>query len=198
MKKSLFANAVASLVASFGLVVSSAAVAQAPVNVQPVAAEVMVMTATVNSIDLKKRVVVLKDANGNLAEMNVSKQVNDLEKVKKGDLFVVEHAQAIAIGLTAAPKDANPGVSGVRKVIVSAKGSARPFEETIDTVFATVKISTIDIKTRVVTFAMPSGEMQKVKVDPSVLELDKFKAGDDVVVVFVDDTAIGFVTPPKK
>jgi hypothetical protein len=198
LKKSLLANAVASLVASFGLVVSSAAVAQAPANVQPVAAEVMVMTATVNSVDLKKRVVVLKDANGNLAEMNVSKQVNDLEKVKKGDLFVVEHAQAIAIGLTAAPKDANPGVSGVRKVIVSAKGSAKPFEETIDTIFATVKISTIDAKTRVVTFAMPSGEMQKVKVDPSVLELDKFKAGDDVVVVFVDDTAIGFVTPPKK
>ena len=198
MKKSLLANAVASLVASFGLVVSSAAVAQAPANVQPVAAEVMVLTATVNSVDLKKRVVVLKDANGNLTEMNVSKQVNDLEKVKKGDLFVVEHAQAIAIGLTAAPKDAKPGVSGVRKVIVSAKGSAKPFEETIDTVFATVKISTIDAKTRVVTFAMPSGEMQKVKVDPSVLELDKFKAGDDVVVVFVDDTAIGFVTPPKK
>jgi len=198
LKKSLLSNAVASLVASFGLVVSSAAVAQAPANVQPVAAEVMVMTATVNSVDLKKRVVVLKDANGNLAEMNVSKQVNDLEKVKKGDLFVVEHAQAIAIGLTAAPKDANPGVSGVRKVIVSAKGSAKPFEETIDTIFATVKISTIDAKTRVVTFAMPSGEMQKVKVDPSVLELDKFKAGDDVVVVFVDDTAIGFVTPPKK
>jgi len=198
LKKSLLANAVASLVASFGLVVSSAAVAQAPANVQPVAAEVMVLTATVNSVDLKKRVVVLKDANGNLTEMNVSKQVNDLEKVKKGDLFVVEHAQAIAIGLTAAPKDAKPGVSGVRKVIVSAKGSAKPFEETIDTVFATVKISTIDAKTRVVTFAMPSGEMQKVKVDPSVLELDKFKAGDDVVVVFVDDTAIGFVTPPKK
>jgi len=198
LKKSLLANAVASLVASFGLVVSSAAVAQAPANVQPVAAEVMVMTATVNSVDLNKRVVVLKDANGNLTEMNVSKQINDLEKVKKGDLFVVEHAQAIAIGLTAAPKDANPGVSGVRKVIVSAKGSAKPFEETIDTVFATVKINTIDTKTRVVTFAMPSGEMQKVKVDPSVLELDKFKAGDDVVVVFVDDTAIGFVTPQKK
>jgi len=198
LKKSFLANAVASLVASFGWVVSSAAVAQAPANVQPVAAEVMVMTATVNSVDLNKRVVVLKDANGNLTEMNVSKQINDLEKVKKGDLFVVEHAQAIAIGLTAAPKDANPGVSGVRKVIVSAKGSAKPFEETIDTVFATVKINTIDTKTRVVTFAMPSGEMQKVKVDPSVLELDKFKAGDDVVVVFVDDTAIGFVTPPKK
>ena len=202
MKKSLLATAVASLatslIASLGLVVSSAAVAQAPANMKPVAAEVVVMTATVNSVDLKKRIVVLKDANGNLAEMNVSKQVNDLEKVKKGDLFVVEHAQAIAVGLTAAPKDAKPGVSGVRKVVVSAKGSAKPFEETIDTIFATVKISTIDVKTRIVTFTMPSGEMQRVKVDPSVLELEKFSVGDDVIVVFVDDTAIGFVTPPKK
>jgi len=198
LKKSLLATVVASLIASLGLVLSSAAVAQAPANVQPVAAEVMVMTATVDSVDLKKRIVKLKDANGNLAEMNVSKQVNDLEKVKKGDLFVVEHAQAIAIGLTAAPKDATPSVSGVRKVIVSGKGAAKPFEETIDTIFATVKITTIDPKTRIVTFTMPSGEKQRVKVDQSVLGLEKFNAGDDVVIVFVDDTAIGFVTPPKK
>ena len=198
MKKSLLATVVASLVASLGLVLANTAVAQAPANVQPVAAEVMVMTATVDSVDLKKRIVMLKDANGNLAEMNVSKQVNDLEKVKKGDLFVVEHAQAIAVGLTAAPKDATPSVSGVRKVIVSAKGAAKPFEETIDTIFATVKISTIDPKTRIVTFTMPSGEKQRVKVDQSVLGLEKFNAGDDVVIVFVDDTAIGFVTPPKK
>ena len=198
LKKSLLATVVASLVASLGLVLSSAAVAQAPANVQPVAAEMMVMTATVNSVDLKKRIVMLKDANGNLAEMNVSKQVNDLEKVKKGDLFVVEHAQAIAVGLTAAPKDATPSVSGVRKVIVSGKGAAKPFEETIDTIFATVKITTIDPKTRIVTFTMPSGEKQRVKVDQSVLGLEKFNAGDDVVIVFVDDTAIGFVTPPKK
>jgi hypothetical protein len=36
-----------------------------------------------------------------------------------------------------------------------------------------------------------------VKVDQSVLGLEKFKAGDDVMVEFVDDTAIGFVTPKK-
>jgi hypothetical protein len=44
---------------------------------------------------------------------------------------------------------------------------------------------------------MPNGEKQKVKVDPAVLDLEKFKAGDDVIVEFVDDTAIGFVTPKK-
>jgi hypothetical protein len=193
LKKSLLAT----LVASLGLVVAGSAFAQAPAKMLPLAAEAVVLTATVDSVDVKKRIVVLKDANGNLAQMNVSKQVNDLDKVKKGDLFVVEHAQAIAVGLVAAPKDAKPGVSGVRAVVISGKGSAKPFEETTDTIYATVKITTIDAKTRIVTFTLPSGEKQKVKVDQSVLGLEKFKAGDDVLVEFVDDTAIGFVTPKK-
>lgn len=198
LKKSLLATVVASLVASLGLVVAGAAFAQAPAKMLPLAAEAMIMTATVDSVDAQKRIVVLKDANGNLAQMNVSKKINDLDKVKKGDIFVVEHAQAIAVGLVAAPKDAKPGISGVRSVVIAGKGSAKPFEETTDTIFATVKITAIDAKTRVVTFTLPSGEKQKVKVDQSVLGLEKFKAGDDVMVEFVDDTAIGFVTPPKK
>ena len=193
MKKSLLAT----LVASLGLVVASSVFAQAPAKMMPLAVEAAVLTATVDSVDVKKRIVVLKDANGNLAQMNVSKQVNDLDKVKKGDVFVVEHAQAIAVGLVTAPKDAKPGVSGVRSVVIAGKGSAKPFEETTDTVYATVKISTIDAKTRVVTFTLPSGEKQRVKVDQSVLGLEKFKAGDDVIVEFVDDTAIGFTTPKK-
>ena len=193
MKKTLLAG----LFTAAGLAIATSAFAQAPAKMLPLAAEVIVLTATVDSVDVKKRIVVLKDANGNLAQMNVSKAVNDLDKVKKGDVFVVEHAQAIAVGLTAVGKDAKPGVSGVRSVTVAGKGSAKPFEETTDTIYATVKISTIDAKTRIVTFTMPSGEKQKVKVDPAVLGLEKFKAGDDVMVEFVDDIAIGFVTPKK-
>jgi hypothetical protein len=139
----------------------------------------------------------LKDANGNLAQMNVSKAVNDLDKVKKGDVFVVESAQSIAVGLVAAPKGQKPGVSSARSVTVSAKGSAKPFEEITDTVFATLKINTIDSKKRTVTFIWPSGERQKVKVDKSVLGLENFKAGDDVMIEFVDDTIIAFTAPAK-
>lgn len=193
MKKTI----ISSLFAATGLVFAGATFAQAPAKMVPLAAEVAILTATVDSVDVKKRIVVLKDSNGNLAQMNVSKQINDLEKVKKGDIFVVEHAQAIAVGLTAAGKDAKPGVSGVRSLTVAGKGSAKPFEETTDTIYARVKISTIDAKSRVVTFTMPNGEKQKVKVDQSVLGLDKFKVGDDVMIEYVDDTAIGFVTPKK-
>lgn len=193
LKKSLLVT----LFATLGLTFAASSFAQLPAKMLPLAADVAVLSATVDSVDAKKRIIVLKDANGNLAQMNVSKQVNDLDKVKKGDVFLVEHAQAIAIGLTAAGKDAKPGVSGVRSVVIAGKGSAKPFEETTDTVYATVKITTIDAKTRVVTFTLPSGEKQRVKVDQSVLGLEKFKAGDDVIVEFVDDTAIGFVTPKK-
>ena len=193
MKKSLLAG----LFATVGITCATSVFAQTPAKMLPLAAEVIVLSATVDSVDVKKRIVVLKDANGNLAQMNVSKAINDLDKVKKGDVFLVEHAQAVAVGLTAAAKDAKPGVSGVRSVTIAGKGSAKPFEETTDTIYTTVKISTIDQKTRIVTFTMPSGEKQKVKVDPAVLGLEKFKAGDDVIVEFVDDTAIGFVTPKK-
>jgi len=194
LKKSLLAG----LFAAVGVTFASSVFAQMPAKMLPLAAEVVVLSATVDSVDVKKRIVVLKDANGNLAQMNVSKSINDLDKVKKGDVFMVEHAQAVAVGLTAAGKDQKPGVSSVRSVVIAGKGSAKPFEETTDTVYATVKISTIDQKTRVVTFTLPNGEKQRVKVDPAVLGLEKFKAGDDVMVEYVDDTAIGFVTPPKK
>lgn len=193
LKKSLLAG----LFAVAGVTLASSVFAQLPAKMMPLAADVVVLSATVDSVDAKKRIVVLKDANGNLAQMNVAKSVNDLDKVKKGDVFLVEHAQAVAVGLTAVGKDQKPGVSGVRSVVVAGKGSAKPFEETTDTVYATVKISTIDQKTRIVTFTMPNGEKQKVKVDQAVLGLEKFKAGDDVMVEFVDDTAIGFVTPKK-
>ncbi len=193
LKKSLLAG----LFAAAGVTLASTVFAQLPAKMMPLAADVVVLSATVDSVDAKKRIVVLKDANGNLAQMNVSKSINDLDKVKKGDVFLVEHAQAVAVGLTAVGKDQKPGVSGVRSVVVAGKGSAKPFEETTETVYATVKISTIDQKTRIVTFTMPSGEKQKVKVDQSVLGLEKFKAGDDVMVEFIDDTAIGFVTPKK-
>ena len=193
MKKSLLAG----LFAAVGLTFAASVFAQLPAKMLPLAADAVVLSATVDSVDVKKRIVVLKDANGNLVQMNVSKAVNDLDKVKKGDVFLVEHAQAIAVGLTAVGKDQKPGVSGVRSVVIAGKGSAKPFEETTETVYATVKIATIDQKTRIVTFTLPSGEKQKAKVDPSVLGLEKFKAGDDVMIEFVDDTAIGFVAAKK-
>ena len=44
----------------------------------------------------------------------------------------------------------------------------------------------------------PDGKVLKVKVDKAVLGLENFKAGDEVLVEYVQDIAIGFVKPAKK
>jgi len=193
LKKSSFAI----LFSTFSLIAASSIYAQTPAKMLPLVAGVEVMTAFVLDVDLQNRTIELKDTSGNLSQMKVSKQVNDLDKVKKGDVFVVESAQSIAVGLVAAPKGQKPGVSSVRSVTISAKGSAKPFEEITDTVFATIKIDSIDSKKRIVTFIWPSGEKQRVKVDKSVLGLDMFKAGDDAMIEFVDDTIMTFAAPAK-
>ena len=198
MKKSLL---LAALLATAGLNVQAqtAAPAAAPAaEVAPVAAEVTIMTATVDSVNAKTRTVVLKNDQGQLAPMKVGKSVANFGKIKKGDTFVVEYAQAVVVGLVAAPKGTQPSVTGTRTVKVQDQANKKPFAEEIDTVKATAVIKSIDAKARTAEITMPDGKVNKVKVDKAVLGLEDFKVGDDVVVEYVQDMAVGFVATPKK
>lgn len=198
MKKSLL---LAALLATAGLNVQAqtAAPAAAPAaEVAPVAAEVTIMTATVDSVNVKTRTVMLKNDQGQLAPMKVGKSVANFNKIKKGDTFVVEYAQAVAVGLVAAPKGTQPSVTGTRTVKVQDQANKKPFAEEIDTIKATAVIKSIDAKARTAEITMPDGKVNKVKVDKAVLGLENFKVGDDVVVEYVQDMAVGFVATPKK
>ena len=76
MKKSLL---LAALLATAGFSVQAQTAApaaqQASGQVTPVAAEVVVLTATVDSVDAKTRTVVLKNDQGQLAPMKVGKEI---------------------------------------------------------------------------------------------------------------------------
>lgn len=203
MKKSLL---IAALLATAGITAQAqtAAPAAKPAaaaksgQVVPVAAEVTVLTATVDSVDAKNRTVVLKNDQGQLAPMKVGKDVPNFGKIKKGDIFVVEYAQAVAVGLVAAPKGTQPGVSATRTVKVQDQANKKPFAEEVDTIYATAKIKSIDAKARTAELTTPDGKTLKVKVDKAVLGLENFKVGDEVLVEYVQDMAIGFVAPAKK
>ena len=198
MKKSLL---LAALLATAGLNVQAqtAAPAAAPAaEVAPVAAEVVIMTATVDSVNAKTRTVMLKNDQGQLAPMKVGKSVTNFNKIKKGDTFVVEYAQAVVVGLVAAPKGTQPSVTGTRTVKVQDQANKKPFAEEIDTIKATAVIKSIDAKARTAEITMPDGKVNKVKVDKAVMGLENFKVGDDVVVEYVQDMAVGFVATPKK
>ena len=193
------------LITSVGLSACASKPAPAPVaekpaavKLTPVAAQVTVLTATVDSVDLQNRTVVLKDAKGNLIPMKVSKSVNDLQNVKKGDAFVIEYAQAIALSLVKAPKGAVPGVSEAHTISVSGqKSNDEPFAEETDTVYATAKIVSINGKKQTAVLATPDGKKITVKIDKRVVGLKKFKVGNEVLVEYVQDMAVGFVRPKQ-
>ena len=199
MKKSLL---LAALLATAGVAAHAQTAApaanQAANQPVPVAAEVVVLTATVDSVDAKARTVMLKNDQGQLAQMKVGKAVTNFGKIKKGDIFVVEYAQAVAVGLVAAPKGTQPGVSATRAVKVQDQANKKPFAEEVDTIYATAKIQSVDAKARTAVLSTPNGQTLKVKVDKAVLGLENFKAGDEVLVEYVQDIAVGFVKPAKK
>ena len=192
-----------SLIAAVGLTACASKPAPAPavekpaaVKLDPVAAQVTVFTATVQSVDVQNRVVVLKDAKGNTAPMKVAKSVANLQNVQKGDVFVIEYAQAIAVSLVKAPKGATPSVSEAHTVSVGGqKPNSEPFAEEADTVYATAKIVSIDTKKQTAVLATPDGKKISVKIDKRVTGLKKFKVGNEVLVEYVQDLAVGFVRP---
>ena len=197
MKKSFL---IAALLATAGLVQAQTAAPAAQssaTKVVPVAAEVTVLTATVDSVDAKTRTVNLKNDQGQIAPMKVGKDVTNFNNIKKGDIFVVEYAQAVAVGLTLATKADKPGVAATRTMKVQDGANKKPFAEEIDTIIATAKIKSINAKQRTAVLSTPDGKNLKVKVDKAVLGLEKFKVGDEVVIEYVQDVAIGFVAPTK-
>lgn len=198
MKKSFL---IAALLATAGLVQAQTAAPAAQssaTKVVPVAAEVTVLTATVDSVDANTRTVVLKNDQGQTTSMKVGKDVTNFANIKKGDIFVIEYAQAVAVGLTLASKADKPGVAANRTVKVQDAANKKPFAEEIDTIVETAKIKSINAKQRTAVLNMPNGKSVKVKVDKAVLGLEKFKVGDEVVVEYVQDMAIGFVAPTAK
>ena len=54
------------------------------------------VTATVEAVDLEKRIVTLKDENGVVRDLKVGEDVKNLAQVKKGDQVVATYHEAIA------------------------------------------------------------------------------------------------------
>ena len=77
MKKS----SIAILFSALSLIATFSAYAQMPEKMLPLAVEVEVITVFVMDVDLQNRTIELKDTNGNLMQMKVSKQIKDLENI---------------------------------------------------------------------------------------------------------------------
>ena len=152
------------------------------------------VTATVKALDLANREVTLEGPKGETETLVLGQQVRNLDKVHVGDKVVVTYVQGLMMQMQA------PGDAPVEPTATVVAGRAEPGEKPAAgiaaTVQATVTITAIDTKSRMVVFEGPRGNLYQVKAGPEV-HLEKAKVGDKLVATYTEALAIT-VEPAKK
>lgn len=157
-----------------------------------VVADVTELMATVDAIDLGKRLVTLTGPKGNKVTVKAGPAVKNLDQVKAGDTVVVQHFESIALFVRKSSDP--PSATEVADVQVAPKGK-KPAAVAVDTVEITATVEAIDYAKRTVTLRGPAGKTKTIKVDPSVKRFKQIKKGDEVVVRHTEALAISVQKP---
>jgi Cu/Ag efflux protein CusF len=149
-------------------------------------------TATVEAVDLDKRLVTLKGPKGNVMTIAVGPEVRNLPQVKVGDQVVVDYYEALALQL----KKAETGVRQrtERVYMERAPLGAKPRGQVTRTVDAIGTVEAIDPSARTVTLRGTDYTVT-LKAGKDV-NLNDIKVGDNVEAQYVESLAIG--VKPKR
>ena len=169
-----------------------AAVTQTEKPGQVIDRAVISAAARVVKVDQKKRIVTLKNAEGEVFDVEVGAEVRNLPQVKTGDDVIVTYYESLALTLRK-PGEAKPGVA-----VADAAGRAEPGEKPgavagqQTTIVATVV--GLDKKKGTVTLKGPKGKIVTVEArDPKRLE--PVKVGDLIEAVYTEAVAISVEKP---
>jgi len=152
----------------------------------------VVMTATIQALNVKERLVVLADAEGNVRVVEAPPEVKNFDQLAIGDVVTTEFYESVALQI-AAP-DAAPMKTEDIEVITAAKGD-KPGMVTIEIVSEVVEVVGIDRATNMLKFRAPGKQVDRVKVDPKVSDLSKLKPGKKILVTRTEAVAVSVETP---
>lgn len=159
------------------------------------ASEVTTVTATVQAVNLEKRLVTLKQKGGKPFTIHVSEEARNLPQVKVGDQVVAKYTEAMAVRIN---RDTTGGVTQKKETLSGSR--AEPGQKPAGTVTNTVEIIAnilaINPKTRKVTLQGPERTLT-VKA-PSDMDISRLDVGDQVLVTYVEELAITVEPAPGK
>jgi hypothetical protein len=158
-----------------------------------IVAETNLVRATIESIDLAKRKLTLKDAEGDLHTMKVSDEVRNLDQVKKGDEVVAGYYRSTAISVNK-PGEPRALPAAGQAVIRSEKGE-KPGGLIVQTAQKTATVEDIDYTTREVKLKGSDGNTIKIKVGDRVKRLEDVKKGDRIVATYTEALAVSVAKP---
>lgn len=152
-------------------------------------------TATIVGLDVPGRLLALKRRNGEEQTYRVGPDVTRLGEFRVGDIIRVEFRQTLELeyqrpgSKTVAPES---GATVGRSAMNEAPGG-----DVTAGVQATVKVTAVDVKERLVSFQGPKGEIHQVKAGRGI-QLEKLKVGDRLLATYIENVAIRIEKSPKS
>jgi len=153
-----------------------------------------VMTATVQAIDLKTRIVTLKGPKGEVRDIKVGEEAVNLPQVKVGDLVTVKYYESLAIEVI---KPGTVSGAGEKSAIVKAKPGEMPGGMAARQSTVTATVTAIDKKKGTITLKGPEGKTVIAKAEEPK-NLDKVKVGDELMITYTEALAISVEKAKKK
>ena len=192
-KKSLAFIVALSLVGFFCYAAAGAA-SQSQAKPSLEQSDVVTLKATVEKVDVAKRLLTLKGPEGNTVTVKVDPSVKNLPQVKAGDEVTVRYYQSLLVRVSE-PGKVQEGVKQY-ETLATAQPGQKPAGFSVNSVTVNTTIEAIDKKNETVTLKGPQGNLQVVKVrNPKNLE--KVAVGDNVAITYTEALAIGVQTPQK-
>jgi len=153
--------------------------------------EEIILKATVVKVDLDKRIVTLKDSEGDVQDFVVPREAINLPQVKAGDIVTVKYLQAIAVEVI---KPGKAAAAGERTTIARAKPGEMPGGVIAHEKATTATVKAIDKKAGTISLMGTEGKIVKIKVqDPA--NLDLVKVGDELLINYIEARAISVERP---
>ena len=153
-------------------------------------------TATVEDIDLEKRLITIKGPKGGVVTSQVGPEVKNLEQVKVGDKVHIKYYRAVLQKAEILGEDAKRGGSVTESAVATAVVGEMPAGIAGREVRETVEVLLVDPYKKAIAFRGMDGKYREISVDAPHLEhwLTDLKEGDKVRVVFREALAI-YVQP---
>jgi Cu/Ag efflux protein CusF len=156
------------------------------------AVQIKETTATVESVDTKSRLVMLRDAAGREHALIAGPDVRNLEQVKKGDRVTVQYAESLSLKLVKNGKELpsrTEATDGAR-----APAGAKPGGIVAEQIKVTADVIAVNADKRTVTLRGPRQTVDLAVNDPAQLAL--IKVGDQIDAVYTQAVAVSVKPAP--
>ena len=138
------------------------------------------LTATVESIDTKKRVATLRTKDGRLVPLKVSPEVKNLNQVKKGDTLELDYVESIEFEVRKpTPEEIDLAGAELDAAALAEKGQ-KPGAAVVSERIDILVVESVNQRKELVTLRGPQGPVTVKAKYPDNLKV--LKAGDTVVV----------------